>query len=475
MPPAGLVSLPEKLLLHICSFLPEDSLTSLSRTCSRLLRVLNSDAVWERFVSEPVRSLMSLKQLLNPDHQWGLDKTLCKNQQHLLRRNQLISNWKRGKQKQYSMKHKLKIDIDEVQFYKQNYMFVKTDRGIQFCDISKTPVLYPTRIKQSSQGEFGVRLFLVEDYLVVADSCVVNVYRIDVTNKEFPFLYSFAIKDENVVGGCVALEDGCVQKHDWEYRAEMDYLFCTQISSSDRFPILHIWNIVTGLKMGTFQAPVAGSVLVMESFADDNLLLHVKRGPVAFYFRLCMSTKTFSSTIFRLPFIFEHMTVRSFGDGYCLKYMRPRSALLLLETVNLNTSAQIAGRWFRNIHHVTEPNIVDDRLVLVYPSSFLVLDAISLETLLVVPHSTNEAYASVCLVSVFGSKHLLAVLKVGTIKVWDVDGKKCTLANGDQLTDRLGKLLTTSRVNWKGSRVYGNLPTKFVVLRERKIVVTSYW
>lgn len=470
MAPSGLVSLPAKLLLHICSFLAEDSLTSLSQTCSWLHSSLNDDAVWERFVPQQVRSLKSLTRRLKPHHHWGL----CKNRQHLLRRNQLISNWKRGRYKQYSKTYDCRIDIEEVQFYKEKYMFMKTDQGIQFCDISKALVFYPTRIKQKSQSEFGVRLFLIEDYLVVADSCVVNVYRIDVSNKEFPFLYSFAIKDVKVVGGCVFLEDKCVQKQDWEYKTEHEFLLCTQTSSVDKFPVLHIWNIITGVKVGTFKTPVAGNILVFESFVDNTLLLQIKRGPVAFYFKFCLETKTFSNTLFRLPFIFEHMTVRLLTKDCCIKFMRPSNKILLCETVDLSTSNLIAGRWFRNVHYVTDPTIVDGRFVVVYPISFFVVDATSLETMFVVPHSPNEAYASFCPVSVYGSTYLLAILKVGSIKVWDVDRKQCTLASEGKLRNKLGKLLPSSKAS-SLCKIYGNLSTKIVSFRNRKITVIHFW
>lgn len=472
-----LISLPNELLHYLCLFLSKEDAIALCQTCLHFRQALNDNIVWKRFVTEEVRRLKNQEQLLSPPLQ--PDLTLCENHphQHILRKNHLISNWRNGKFVQYEANH----DIQNMMFtfihwysakvYKENYLFVRHKRDIQFWDISGSPILYHTL-------ENDHRKLMGNCLVVAGERCRVDVYQINIEERAFPSLYSFSVVEDEVVNEIV-LHDQAECCHRWECGQAGNYLVFNQRSFDDCFPAIHIWDIANACKVGVFTSPVRCCYVTYPRLESDCLFLTTEGSGESFYLKFDITARRFSAAAFRARDIYNISYV-IFHKNHCIVMKRREKKedgeqkSLVCEVFDFDSSTKVRERTFEKAEYcLQQKHVVDGKLVIFNPETYHVVDALTLDTVFVVPHG-QDVHTIMCQTSVFGSIFLVTIESDGVIKVWDMERKRSTLIPQEKLSDSMVNHICYAFRN--RAITYGKEPlTKFVTFGKERMCVTHFW
>ncbi|XP_046669052.1 uncharacterized protein LOC124359936 isoform X1 [Homalodisca vitripennis] len=446
MEQTALLSLPVEIIHHISRFLSVEDVLSCSLTCHYLRSALNNNAVWKRYLPEQdLTCLETLEQHVQPTFQ--LEQTLtplCDNRIHFMRKTHLLNNWREGNFVECSKTTDFTYASGGGQgprgqgqlIYKDRYLFlsrfvndIQSD-AIEIWEIVQDLILFTSiEIDDVNYDSF----FIIGTKLVVVKCIKVDVYEITIPDKTFPLIYSFIITDENVVynekchhtGRC---DDRCVG---WSHYAAGQYLLSNKCGHVTHECILHVWNILSAAKSGSFISPKDGFSIDLHSFVGNELILKqcVQCSSVQYYLRFDIKNKIFSDTIFEYKGYVDHMIflksrvivfhdtddsdTEDLHDLLCIVY-------------NFFTFAEIKRRRFKNAmknNWLNSIKVINNKFVLICNDYFHIIDVNSLETtdrfkcnpdVIFIAHQIN----------VHGSLFIVTIDIDNSMGLWDVEKKK---------------------------------------------------
>lgn len=495
----GLESLLPELIFHLCLFLCEADIVSLSHTCSRLFHLLNDDVVWKRFVTEDVRSLETTKQNLEPP--FHPDLSFCENRQHLQRKNRVISNWRRGRCLNLSERFRKRYRfLKTAEHYKENYLLVRLDEGYRpdhhhmFWNIGGIPKVHADKRFHEYFYRIGDRFVHHEE-----DCCRVNVYQINIEKESFPLLYSFFIVEDEICDDNPRKRKRheCVRPlwSDWSHSSGGNYLVFNEAPSGFTNPTFHIWDIVRSRKVGVFRSPLTCRKVTVYAFVDNTLIFLALTGENDVsditFFKFDVTTKRFSDAVFTVE-NYSDFSLEFFKD-YCIMMkgqfcVSNGEHFVKCEIYDFNTSSKITERCFLNADYECQGGqhlyilavykdripIVDGKLIILGLDSFLVVDLLTLETLSVVPHQSN-VLRIIGKTSVFGLVFLVTVGNDGTLTVWDVEKQRAIPTPHERFSQNTLRILKSGWWEYCKFQESGPL-TKYTVIDEyMNITVTHLW
>uniref|UniRef100_A0A1B6ERZ9 F-box domain-containing protein n=1 Tax=Cuerna arida TaxID=1464854 RepID=A0A1B6ERZ9_9HEMI len=446
MEPAGLLSLPIEVVHHLSSFLSVEDVLSCSLTCHYLRLALNDNTVWKRYLPEQdLTRLESMEQHVQPTFQLGQTLTpLCDNRIHFMRKTRILNNWREGNFVEFS--ETLDFTYADALFnrrrgqgqliYKDRYLFLSRfvndieSNAIEIWDMVQDPILFTSiEIDDVNYDSF----FIIGTKLVVIKCIKVDVYEITVPDKTFPLIYSFIITEENVVynkkchhtGLC---DDRCVG---WSHYAAGQYLLCNKCGHERHECILHVWNISSATKSGTFLSPRDGFSVNLYSFVGNELILKqcVQCSSDQYYFHFDIKNQMFSDTVFEYKEYADHMI---FHKSYVIVFRYDGNSdteylhYLLCILYNFFTSSEIKRRRFKNrmeYYGLNSTTVIDGKFVLICNDYFHIIDVCSLETIDRFKCNPDVVYIT-HQINLHGSLFIITADTNSSLGLWDVEKKK---------------------------------------------------
>lgn len=501
MEEAGLIYLPTELIHYLCLFLAEDDIIALSYTCIYLNKATNDNRVWNRFVTAHVRQVDRVLK----NQQWQrnppLKPDMCEARQ-LLVRSRLLNNWRQNKgEVRNCCSHEMER-VDNVLFYKEDFMLVRSSDRIYLWNISNTPVLESTSYLPKVET-----VFLIEDNLVIVlkRSCIVDVRKVDLKGRSLLHVYSFSIVEKEVDPGP---SPGLVCEHP-SHKALLSYqrgseavkvndllVFIAKYSEHPSV-YLHIWDIVNARKVGEFICPRETEHTLLHPAQDGKLFVECNIQEMRHFFTFNISTQKFSEAIFTLPQDDWHtLSLFQFYNNHCIRFLPSQSRKTIqCEVYDLESNTMMRERHFNNVYSkffeflrivVVLGKFIIPCLGLEWPGyrglSFHVIDILSLETDFAVP-LLSPSVESIQPVSIFGSIFLVTVEDDSHVRVWDLDERKafCVLQpNGFTFEKKLGFNIyssecMSSNITWLEDESTYHLRTKFVTIGKKEVNVVHFW
>ncbi|XP_046669053.1 uncharacterized protein LOC124359936 isoform X2 [Homalodisca vitripennis] len=441
MVPAGLLSLPIELIHHLSSFLSVEDVLSCSLTCHYLRSALNDNTVWRRYLPEQdLNHLESLKQHVQPTFKSEQTLTsLCDSRILFMKKTCLLNNWREGHVVEYSAKTSFRyVNIRNRALkgrgqliYQDRYLFLGRyindfdSDGIEVWDIDKVPVLHSlieiTNIKYKS-------FHLVGTSLVVVECVVVNVYKITIPEKKYPFSFSFLITEENVSFNQPYQHIGhnkrCVG---WTHWTVDQYLVSHKCGGN----VIHIWDIVKACKIGSFRSPFDGYFITVYCKIEDNWFFRQETPFTCenYVLKFNIENRSFSSDSFKYEGYPQHIVI--YNSHVILFTNADHSdSEGWYDTVctlhDFNTSSELKKRRFNNAnkHYLLESTtVVNGKFVMLCFDCFQIVDALSLETVDHFQCDINIRFI-VHHFNVFGSVFVVTSDTNHILEMWDVAKKR---------------------------------------------------
>jgi len=466
MEEAGLLDLPDELLLHLSHYLTVTDILSCCLVCRKLRELLNDNEVWRRRVPlQPVSRLESLEQVVSPrlPAVWGS----VREQRTLYNTNtRLLRNWTSGNCVEFNTK----ADKSGLQclpmfdnkyrersiLYKGRYLFIgrllnyKKGDAVNVWDVASVPELYTTVLASSKNYE---DFFIVDSKLLIVECIKVIVYEITLPEKEFPLLYSFFVDQSSVtpkqvlndrqcyceratggVDGCFPWRrPGCCGPRcdGWNHSSVDQYLVSQRFGFYDsEGTAVHVWDISEGTKLGSFFPPQPGLDIKFNCKADDKWFF-------------CQQTSGGCYTLLQFDIkkgqTFDNVLNYEGNDSSIIVYngavilcTSPMSFFnktnnLTCIVYDLGTGVELNRRQFNHPYGLKEYRrksvvVFDGKFVVLSDNSFHVIDALSLETIAQFP-SGDVSYIAHQF-KVLHSVFVLTVRRRHHLELWDIENKR---------------------------------------------------
>lgn len=464
----GLLSLPEEVLLYIGHFLNLQTLLACSASCHYLRRVLNDNRLWRRHSRRDiVNFIKTATGLVTPAFQYTEEDTLdrlCEERVNLLRQNHLLSNWREGRYVSHeaqTLGNGLVLENNDRQIIYDNiYLFlhVLNTNEINIWNVEGVPCLYTsvtfTLYEYNMEDEDWtdiVRVWyqIVKDKLLVFQGNIVQVFSINLPDKELPLEYLVSVdRDTAVEDFSDTLYTDC---YSWIVGNRMISRLCY-------LPVVHIWDIRSGTKVRSLRAPTVGwDLYVISTDDEDNVVFSLRTddpyaaSPEVFasisnhVSSYCVSKDEFTTLFTELKACkpVHAMHYNNYIVLYCIDDMFVfRCSVYVFDCSH---SSVVAHGVFNDLVGLYKSRIIDGRLILATQSSVEILDITSLQPLKVI---TIDDIIDIDYLPVFNTTFIITSSLQSEAEVWDVDRKQVLLKIPQQnyvfLNESCSKLIMLS-------------------------------
>jgi len=442
MEESSLLSLPREVLTHIGSFLGLNDLLACSQTCSQLRSAFNDNWLWRRHYRPGVVNFInSTKSYVNPPFEYSAEsdtlEPLCRERVNLLRQNHMLSNWRHGRCVNHESQtpgNGLFLENNDRQIIYDNvYLFlhVMNTNEINIWNIEEAPYLY-TSVKfnlyeynmEDEDWTDIVRVWyqIVQDKLIVIQGNLVQIYGINLPSKEVPLKYLISIdRDEAVPDFAETLYTDC-------YSWIVGHLLFSRLCY---LPVVHVWDIITGVKIRALRAPTTGWDLYVISLDDIKNVVFSLRTDDPFatgpedYSKITNHISSYNISKDEFTTLYPSlagckpvhaMHYRNFIVLFCIDDMF--IFICSIYVFDCKSSTTIAHGTFSDLVGLYKSRIVEDRLVLATQSSIDILD---LKSLNMIQTLKIDDIIDIDYLAVFDSTFIITSSVKSEIEVWDIN------------------------------------------------------
>lgn len=478
---SNIFSLPEEVIIHIGSFLRLKDLLACCVACSFLRTMLNDNSIWKRhYKKKIVNYLRNSRSFVEPAfHIETITENdslvpLCEERINVFRQNHLLNNWQNGRSVDHEAQtpgNGLFLENNDRQIIYDNiYLFlhVLNTNEISIWQIEDVPYLYTS--VQFNLYEYNnededwtdvVRVWyqIVKDMLLIIQGNLVQVFKINLPDPNLPLQHVISVD-----------RDAAVPEHNETFHTDcyswiVGHLLFSRLCY---LPVVHVWNILTGDKVKSLQAPTTGwDLYVISTDSIENVVLTLRTddpyapGPEN-YANISNHISRYNVARDEFTTLFPNLMgckpvhaiqYKSLIVLFCIDDMFIFTCSIYI--FDCDTCSTVAHKSFSDLVGLYKSRIVEDQLILATQNSVEILDVKSLEVL---RSLEIDDIVDIDYLPVLSSTFIVTSSLKSEIEVWDVFANKHLL-----------KLPLQSYVFLNESC------SKLVLLSGQSLVVKNFW